>query len=215
MGILQPNGQNVTYSPAGQLSPLLNAPYYRTIGMGTRIFLAGAQGYVSWYGTQFNSACARSENGVPVGGAGTLALTGEMRQMSTEFIKPAVFEGYGTSMFVGVGIPIPVLDTDMLKCLTVEDKDIYTYIYDYAKRDGEDNKLAKVSYAQLRSGHVTIEGKEVRTSPMTSMAKAREIARVLKQQIEAGAFMLSEPVFTFPAQNVVRGMTIRDKAKRK
>jgi uncharacterized protein (DUF39 family) len=215
MGILQPNGQNVTYSTAGQLSPLLNDPYYRTIGMGTRIFLAGAQGYVSWYGTQFNSACARSENGVPVGGAGTLALTGEMRQMSTEFIKPAVFEGYGTSMFVGVGIPIPVLDTDMLKCLTVEDKDIYTYIYDYAKRDGEDNKLAKVSYAQLRSGHVTIEGKEVRTSPMTSMAKAREIARVLKQQIEAGAFMLSEPVFTFPAQNVVRGMTIRDKAKRK
>ncbi len=215
MGILQPNAQNITYSTAGQLSPLLNDPYFRTIGMGTRVFLAGAQGYVSWHGTQFNTACARNENGVPVGGAGTLALIGDMRQMSTEFIRPAVYEGYGTSMFVGVGIPIPVLDMEMLKYLCVEDKDIYTYVCDYAKRDGEDNKLAKVSYAQLRSGRVSVLGKEVRTSPLTSMAKSREIAQLLKKQIESGAFTLTEPVCAFPGHNAVHGVVIRDKSKRK
>lgn len=215
MGILQPNGRNVTYSTAGQLSPLLNDPYFRTIGMGTKIFLAGAQGYVSWYGTQFATNGERGENGVPLGGAGTLALAGDMRQMSTEFIKPAVFEGYGTSMFVGVGIPIPVLDIEMLKYLSVEDKDIFTYVCDYAKRDGEDNKIAKVDYAQLRSGSVTVLGKEVRTSPMTSMGKSREIAQELKKQIQSGAFTLTEPVFAFPMNNALRSITVRDKSKRK
>lgn len=215
MGILQPNGHNVTYSTAGQLSPLLNDPYFRTIGMGTKIFLAGTQGYVSWYGTQFNTAPERSDNGVPIGGAATLAVCGDMKSMSTEFIKPAVFEGYGTSMFVGVGIPIPVLDVEMLKCLAVEDKDIYTYVYDYSSRDGSDNRLAKVNYAQLKSGQIEINGKKVRTSPTTSMAKSRQIAALLKEMIQKGEFTLNEPVMNFPIGNKLNGITIREKAKRK
>jgi len=39
MGILKPKLGNANYSTSGQLSPLLNDPYYKTIGIGTRIFL--------------------------------------------------------------------------------------------------------------------------------------------------------------------------------
>lgn len=55
MGTLLPNYGNVTYSSAGELSPLINDPYFQTIGTGTRIFLCGAQGYVVGEGTQHST----------------------------------------------------------------------------------------------------------------------------------------------------------------
>ncbi|MBE6039242.1 MAG: hypothetical protein E7218_08650 [Anaerofustis stercorihominis] len=215
MGVLQPNYGNVTYATSGQLSPLLNDPYLRTIGLGTRIFLAGAQGYVTWQGTQFNTARPRGENGVPLGGAATLAVTGDMKQMSTDFIRPAVFEKYGTSMFVGIGIPIPVLDMEMLKYLCVKDEDIYTSICDYSIKDGSDDFVAKVNYAQLRSGSVEINGKQVKTAPLSSRYKAKEIATVLKEQIEKGEFFLTEPVTYFPMNNSLNSLAIREKGGNK
>jgi uncharacterized protein (DUF39 family) len=74
MGTLLPKIGNVNYSTSGELSPLLNDPWYRTTGVGTRIFLAGAEGYVAWQGTQHNPCQLRGENSVPIGSAGTLAL---------------------------------------------------------------------------------------------------------------------------------------------
>ena len=56
MGTLLPKMKNASYSTSGELSPLLNDPECRTIGLGTRIFLAGAEGYVAWNGTQFNTS---------------------------------------------------------------------------------------------------------------------------------------------------------------
>ncbi len=213
MGILQPNCTNVTYSTAAQLSPLLNDPYFRTIGMGTKIFLAGTQGFVSWHGTQFNTGGERGENGVPIGGAATIAVTGNMKEMSTEFIKPAVYEKYGTSMFVGIGIPIPILDEEMMRYVSVEDKDIFTYVYDYSKRSESGvPPLAKVSYSQLKSGFVEIGGRQVRTSPMASLSKAREIAAILKEQIQKGEFTLTEPVTNFQIGNKLNALNIRGRA---
>ena len=58
MGVLKPRMGSAGYSSAGQLSPLLKDPYYKTIGIGTRIFLGGGIGYVAWPGTQFNPECA-------------------------------------------------------------------------------------------------------------------------------------------------------------
>ena len=65
MGVLRPNLGNANYCSAGQLSPLLNDPLYKTIGIGTRIFLGGGIGYVTWQGTQHNPGLPRTEGGVP------------------------------------------------------------------------------------------------------------------------------------------------------
>ena len=81
MGILKPDMANAGYSSAGQLSPLLNDPYYWTIGTGTRIFLCGAAGSVAWHGTQHAPNSRRDPSGVPCEGAGTLAVIGDMKQM--------------------------------------------------------------------------------------------------------------------------------------
>jgi uncharacterized protein (DUF39 family) len=197
MGVLQPKMDNINYSTSGELSPLLNDPYLRAIGIGTKIFLAGAPGYVSWQGTQFTTGSPRTEKGIPISSSATLAVIGDLKQMNCQYIKPAVFEKYGTSMFVGIGIPIPVLDKDMLINLTVENKDIYTHVIDYSVPKRSRPSLGKVSYAELRSGTVAIDGKRIRTVPLSSLSKSREIALELKKWIQVDEFTLQEPIKYF------------------
>jgi uncharacterized protein (DUF39 family) len=209
MGTLLPNCGNVTYSTAGQLSPLLNDPNYRTIGIGTRVFLAGTQGYVAWEGTQHNPGQKRGENGVPIGGAGTLALIGDIKQMDTRFVRAAIYEKYGVSLFVGVGIPIPILDEEMLIQTCVKDKDIFTNIYDYSVPSRSRPALRTVSYEELRSGFVELNGRKTPTAPMSSLKKAREIAELLKQQVKSGEFLITQPVASLPLQNKPNSLDIR------
>jgi len=196
MGILRPNLGNATYCSAGQLSPLLNDPDYRTIGVGTRIFLGGGVGYVIDQGTQHNPTVGRNEKGIPKGGAGTLALMGDMKGMDIRFIRGASFTGYGPSLAVGIGVPIPMLDEDVAAACAVTDADIQAPVWDYSEDyPGLKGKPIKhVSYAELRSGSIDIEGKKVETAALSSLPRAREIARELKEWIAEGRFSLSEPV---------------------
>jgi len=204
MGVLLPGFGNATYSTSGQLSPLLNDPGFRTIGVGTPIFLGGARGYVAWNGTQFKSQVDRAENSVPIGTGGTLSLVGNMKEMSTDYIRAGIFKDYGVSLFVGVGIPIPILDEEMVAFTAVEDKDIYTWVYDYSVPSRNRPALAKVNYQQLRSGEIEVEGKKIPTAPLSSLLKAREIAGKLKEWIQTGGFLLNPPVQEFPKNKVVK-----------
>lgn len=206
MGVLQAKMANVNYSTSGELSPLLKDPYLRSIGIGTRIFLAGAPGFISWQGTQFASGKPRGENGVPLSPACTLAVIGDLKQMSTEYIRPAVFENYGTSMFVGIGIPIPVLDSELLSNLAVRNKDIFTNIVDYSVQSLSKPVITSCSYEELRSGHVTIEGKRVKASPLSSLYKARKIAQELKSWVAAKGFTLQQPIASFPKSAVLNSL---------
>ncbi len=201
MGTLKPDLGNAHYCSAGQLSPLLNDPYYRTIGIGTRIFLGGGTGYVVWNGTQHSPCGSRGENGVPLGGAGTLAVLGDLKQMKPQWLRGTSFPGYGATLTVGIGIPIPILDEDMLRFTAVKDNDIFAPIVDYSDDypNGTGKTLGSVSYGQLKSGVIEVSGKEVPTAPLSSYVKAKEIAEVLKQSILKGDFLLSEPVQTLPA----------------
>lgn len=200
LGLLRPKMANANYCCAGQLSPLLNDPYYRTIGIGTRIFLGGAVGYVFFQGTQHTPTADRNEKGVPRGGAGNVAVVGDLKAMSQEYLRGVSITGYGVSLAVGLGVPIPVLDEDMAAFTAVKDSDIVApvidYSHDYANNTGE--PLAHVSYAELRSGTIEVRGKRIRTSSLSSYAKARQIAATLKSWIADGQFLLGRPVDLLP-----------------
>lgn len=201
MGILHPNCSNANYSTSGQLSPLLNDPYYKTIGIGSRIFLGGAQGYVAWQGTQHNPNTKRSDNGIPISGAGTLAVIGDMKEMSTDWIKGASLVGYGVSLTVGIGVPIPILNEEILQYASVKDEDIIVQIFDYSNNypNCEGGPLGETNYKELKSGKLNFMGKEIPTAAMSSYAKGLEIANILKEWINNGEFELSEPVAKLPS----------------
>ncbi|MDK2833136.1 MAG: L-aspartate semialdehyde sulfurtransferase [Methanolobus sp.] len=196
MGSLLPRLGNVTYSGAGVLSPLSNDPEYLTIGTGTRIFLGGAQGYIVGQGTQHASA----------GMFGTLMLQGDLKKMSPDYIRAANFTGYGTSLYVGMGIPIPVLDERIAQATAVSDADITTSILDYSVPSRDRPVLRKVTYEELRSGHVELEGREVATSSLSSFKRARAIASELKDWISGGDFLVSMPVERLPGNTSSHAM---------
>jgi len=200
MGVLKPKLGNATYCSAGQLSPLLNDPLYRTIGLGTRILLGGGIGYVVWQGTQHNPGVRRKPNGVPEGPAGTLAVLGDLKQMKPKYLRGASFYGYGATLFVGIGIPIPILDEEMLYYASVSDADIVGSVVDYSEAypNGKAEILAEVTVAELKSGEITINGKKVATSGLSSYARAREVAGILKEWILAGEFLLTESLAPLP-----------------
>ncbi len=196
MGTLLPNLRNATYSTSGELSPLINDPEMRTIGIGTRIFLGGAEGFVVWPGTQFNTAKPVNHYGIPVSNARTIAVIGNLKEMSPTFLRAAYIDKYGTTLFVGIGIPIPLLDLETARCTMIRDDQIETSVLDYGSPGMP--KLGQVTYAELRSGMIHIDGKKVRTAPVSSLAKAREIAYLLKQRIAEGNFEITRPVQMFP-----------------
>ena len=201
MGILKPHVGNASYSTAGQLSPLLNDPYYRTIGIGTRIFLGGGIGYVAWNGTQHHPNVLRGENGVPKVTAGTLSLIGDLKGMDPDWLVGLSYIGYGATMAVGVGIPIPVLDEEMLRYTAVKDEDIYCPIVDYNEGYpySKPMDLGFANFKELKSGRITINGKSVATTPQASYPRARKIAEILKQWILKGDFEITRPVAPIPS----------------
>jgi uncharacterized protein (DUF39 family) len=207
MGSLLPRLGNANYSTSGELSPLLNDPEMRTIGMGTRIFLGGTTGYISWHGTQFRTEVERNEFGIPVSNAATLAVIGDASKMSIEYIKAAYFEKYGVSIFVGIGIPIPVLDEDMAARLMIRNEQITTRILDYG--DPEHPELGRTNYRDLMSGEIKINQKKIKTSSLSSIYKARKIADILKIQVREGKFLLTEPLEMFPKRKSLHLLDIR------
>jgi len=198
MGTLLPHMGNATYSSAGILSPLLNDPTYRTIGIGSRIFVAGAPGYVAWEGTQHNPDQERDANGVPLSGAGTLAVIADLKQASPEYFAAATFTGYGVSSFVGIGVPIPVLDEDIARTLALTDADLSAKVFDYSIGHRSRPSLGTVTYAELRSGQIEVGGKTIQTGPASSLPKARRIAAELKRWIVEERFAITAPLQLLP-----------------
>ncbi|MDD2679351.1 MAG: homocysteine biosynthesis protein [Candidatus Omnitrophica bacterium] len=200
MGMLKPGLGNANYCSAGQLSPLLKDPFYRTIGIGTKIFLGGGIGYIAWQGTQHNPQVLRGDSGIPLVPGGTLAVIGDLKQMKPEWLVGTSMFGYGVTLIVGIGVPIPVLNEETVQYAAAKDKDIYAPVVDYAQNypHCSGSALAEVNYAQLKSGKINVQGKEVPTGNLSSYSKAREISEELKSWIKKGDFVLTEPVAKLP-----------------
>ena len=115
-------------------------------------------------------------------------------------MKGVSLQGYGCSLAVGIGIPIPILNEEMAAYTGVSDAELFTQIvdygYDYANR--VNRNYGEVSYAQLKSGTIQVNGQDVPTAPLSSLVRAREIAETLKQWILDGEFTLQQPVMTLP-----------------
>ncbi|TET87418.1 MAG: hypothetical protein E3J34_02085, partial [Dehalococcoidia bacterium] len=68
--------------------------------------------------------------------------------------------------------------------------------------------LGEVSYAQLKSGKIIVQGKEIPTASLSSYPKAAEIAQTLKEWIRKGEFQLTELVAPLPG--VEAGITFKN-----
>ncbi|RLG34038.1 hypothetical protein DRN98_03080 [Methanosarcinales archaeon] len=197
MGTLFPNFQNATYSGAGELSPIANDPNFETIGIGTRIFLCGGEGYIIGEGTQHN----------PAERFGTLMVKGDMKGMDPEFLRGASFKRYGTTLYVGLGVPIPILNEKIAENTGVRDEDLMTDVIDYGIPRRKRPLLGTVSYKDLKSGEIEIEGgRVIKTYPLSSYYLAMKVADTLADWIKKGEFFITEPVKSLPRDTIQKPM---------
>lgn len=196
MGTLLPRNGNAHYSGAGVLNPISNDPAFNYIGIGARIFLGGTEGYIIGSGTQHN----------PQGGFSTMMVTGDLKEMDNQFLRAATFTKYGPTLYVGLGVPIPVLNEQLALSTAVRDRDIRVPIVDYSVPRRDRPTLGLVSYEDLKSGCLDIGGREVATSSISSFSKAREVSFVLKDRIVKGEFFLTRPVQPLPSAGCARPM---------
>jgi L-aspartate semialdehyde sulfurtransferase len=198
LGPLQPRLGNAVFSNPGELSPLLNDPDLNLVGIGTRIFLGGGVGYVAWEGTQHFPLQKRLPNRTPVGPASTLSVIGDAKQMEARWVRGCYFRDYGPSIMIGVGIPLPVLNEQVIAQCAVKDSELVAPVVDFSIPRRVRPTFGLVNYAQLKSGKIIIDGRPVRVAPLASIALSRLVAEELKAWIEAGSFTLTEAVAPLP-----------------
>ena len=123
--------------------------------------------------------------------AGTLTVIGDLKQMDPNWLVGLSYVGYGATMAVGLGIPIPILNEEILYYTAVKDEDIFCPVVEYA--EGYPYKkhidLVYVNYRDLKSG-VEINGKMVVSTPQSSYPRPK-IARTLQEWIKQGSFELT------------------------
>jgi uncharacterized protein (DUF39 family) len=198
LGPLQPGLGNAVYSNPGAMAPLLNDPDLDILGIGTRIFLGGGIGYLAWEGTQHFPLQRRLPNRTPIGPAATVALIGDAKQMQSKWVRGCYFRGYGPSLMLGVGVPIPILNEQIAVSCAVQDNDILAPVVDFSIPRRVRPTFGLVSYAQLKSGTIVIEGQKVRTASLASIYLSRQVADELKGWIDSGSFELTAPVAKLP-----------------
>jgi uncharacterized protein (DUF39 family) len=198
LGPLQPRLGNAVYSNPGAISPLFNDPNLELVGIGTKIFLGGGIGYIAWEGTQHFPLQKRLPNDTPVGPAATVALIGDAKQMNARWVRGCYFKNYGSSLMLGVGVALPVLNEDVIRHCAVGDQDIVAPVMDFSIPRRVRPTFGLVSYHQLKQGKITIEGHSVKVAPLASISLSRQVAEELKEWIEAGEFTLTEPIASLP-----------------
>ncbi len=194
MGCLEPGCGNVTFSGAGELSPLMNDQAFRTIGTGTRIILGGAPGYITGPGTQHD----------PEGGFATLMVQGDLKHMKARFLKAASFKQYGPTLYVGIAVPIPILNEEIAAGTGVRDQEIMTPILDFACSSRNRPVLGQISYAELKSGRINLNGRDIRTVCLSNPGRAMDLAVLLKTWIENGRFFITKPLEPLPSKASIR-----------
>jgi uncharacterized protein (DUF39 family) len=125
-------------------------------------------------------------------------VKGDLKKMKPEYLKGATFHNYGVTLYVGIGVPIPIIDEELAKNVAIRDREIYVKVVDYGVRSRDRPVVQIVSYAELKSGKVEIRGRTAKTACTSSIEIARKIMVELKKWISEGMFFLTEPVERLP-----------------
>ncbi|MBD3261569.1 MAG: CBS domain-containing protein, partial [Candidatus Altiarchaeales archaeon] len=141
---------------------------------------------------------------------GTLTVTGDLKQMKPKYLKAASLTGYGTTLYVGIGCALPVLDEKSIKDACVGNSQLTVGLIDYSVPSRNRPKLAEVSYQQLFSGQIQVAGKNIKTAPLSSIPKSLEISDELTEWIEDKSFYLTDPVETLPVKGKVKAFQMQD-----
>lgn len=136
----EPHCQGATFSGCGQINPLKNDPLLETIGIGTRILLNGAEGYVLGTGT-------RSSRDRP-----NLSGFADMHHMTAEYMGGFV-TGLGPECICSLAVPVPVISSTILEEIARRDREIALPVNDINTR----TVIGQANYGDVWGEDVDLE----------------------------------------------------------
>ena len=136
----EPHCQVATFSGCGQINPLKNDPLLETIGIGTRILLNGAEGYVLGTGT-------RSSRDRP-----NLSGFADMHHMTAEYMGGFV-TGLGPECICSLAVPVPVISSTILEEIARRDREIALPVNDINTR----TVIGQANYGDVWGEDVDLE----------------------------------------------------------
>ncbi len=194
MGTLIGKLENSTYNSSSYLNPLVNDPYAELIGIGTKIWIAGSSGLIVGHGSSHNPCQKRNEYGIPVGPGITLSAVADIQSMNPKWIRGGFIKSFGPVLYIGIGIPIPVLNEKVAKYISITDDNIHSTIVDFSIPRRTKPTFGQCTYSELRTSTVMINKKPTLSAPLSSMALALEVCNELKKLILQKDFLLSEKI---------------------
>jgi putative methanogenesis marker 16 metalloprotein len=117
----EPHCKGATFSGCGQINPVKNDPLLETIGVGTRILVNGAEGFVTGQGTR---SCPERPN---------LSGFADMHKMNPEYMGGFVTSA-GPECIVSWAVPIPVTTNTILNEIARLDREIPLPVVDVNAR---------------------------------------------------------------------------------
>lgn len=209
MGTLISHIENSTFNSSSYLNPLINDPFCKTIGVGSSIWIAGSQGVIIGHGSNHNPTQKKNSKNIPVGPGATLSAIADVSSMDPKWVKAGYIKSFGPVLYVGVGLPIPILDESVAESLSVTDNEIQTTIVDFSIPRRTKPTFGQCTYSELRTSTVVINGKPTLTAPLSSMAYALEICKSLKEDIKNKKFFLREFVSSLDMQSSIKKLDSR------
>lgn len=194
MGTLIGKLENSTFNSSSYLNPLMNDPYANLIGMGTKIWIAGTAGLIVGHGSHHNPLQKRNEHGLPIGQGIILSAVADIESMNSKWIRGGFIKSYGPVLYIGIGVPLPVLNEEAAKYISVTDDKIHSTIVDFSIPRRTKPTFGQCTYSELRTSTVIINKKPTLSAPLSSMAMAIEICNELKDTILQKNFLLSEKI---------------------
>lgn len=194
MGTLIGRLENSTFNSSSYLNPLINDPYLKTIGVGTKIWVGGETGFILGSGTGHNPLQKRNDHGIPIGPAVSLSCIADLTNMQAKWVRAGFLKSFGPVLYVGIGVPIPILNKEIAESIAIDDRNIHTTIVDFSIPRRAKPTFGQCAYAELRTTTVMINKKPTLAAPMSSMAIAIEITDILKESILNKDFILNEPI---------------------
>ncbi len=194
MGTLIGKLENSTFNSSSYLNPLINDPYANLIGIGTKVWIAGTTGLIVGHGSNHNPLQKRNEHGLPIGPGITLGAVADIESMNPKWVRGGFIRSYGPVLYIGIGIPLPVLNEETAKYISITDDKIHSTIVDFSIPRRTKPTFGQCTYSELRTSTVIINKKPTLSAPLSSMALAIEICNELKNTILRKNFLLSEKV---------------------
>ncbi|MEB3200980.1 MAG: homocysteine biosynthesis protein [Synechococcaceae cyanobacterium] len=190
--LLGPLG-NALVSCSGADSIGLAMPGLSLLGPGSPLLVAGAVGWVLGSGSAHQPQPRRLASGHACTPGAVAAVAADLHALDPRWLRACFFEGHGSALLVGVAAPIPLLDATVALQASIGDEALEAPVLDLSVPRRIKPSLGVVSYGQLHTGFLELEGRRLPAAPAHSPRLAASIAAELISRLEQDRFPLRLP----------------------